>query len=125
MDYLTERNERLVQKTVLFILPVFSLSLKHLKASEANLLSSRPGQPFSRPSSHVVKSTRPRDSRNMYSLIHAMSLISQNQNTRDNTVFSLPNQLFFMLASVKNNYLFDKKKEYFFSPGCFLHENKK
>jgi hypothetical protein len=63
---------------VRFILPVFSLSLKHLKASQANSSSQAgPGNPF--PALLLTwSSTRPRDGRNMYSLIHAMSLISHH-----------------------------------------------
>jgi hypothetical protein len=56
-DYLTERNQRLVQKTVRFILTIFSLFLSSISGNSGQLLFIlRPaGQPFSRPSSHVVK----------------------------------------------------------------------
>jgi hypothetical protein len=72
-DYLTEQNQGFVQKWVRFILPVFSLSLKHLRASQANS-SSQAGRAtlfppfFSRDQKHAPKG-RPQhvfiDSRNV------------------------------------------------------------
>jgi hypothetical protein len=94
-DYLTEQNHRRVQKTVRFILTIFSLFLSSISGYSGQLLFIlRPaGQPFSRPSSHVVKYApkgRPQhvciDSRNVFHMTKTVPFKFINMKTSFNTI---------------------------------------